>query len=176
VSTSSDRDDSVPADPHACPFGTYETTVAKAWVDYNGHMTDSAYSVVCSAANEAFLAALDLSSAYQLRTGRATYTVESRLRYLREAMSGDTLRAETVLVRADAKRLLVHTALLDEHSRVIATGEYLFLHVNQATDRVEPFDDTHAELIRSVAMAHETWQRPEYIGHGVWADKPKQST
>jgi len=157
-----------PADALACPFRGYETTVLDTWLDYNGHMTDSAYAVVCAEANEIFLVALDLSAGYRSRTGCTTYTVESRIRYLREATRGEYLRAETVLVRADEKRLLVHTTILNAGAHPVATGEYLFLHLNQSTGRVEPFSQAHADFVQAVASAHEPWPRPGYLGLGVW--------
>jgi acyl-CoA thioesterase FadM len=156
-------------DPGSCPFRGYDVAVPTAWVDYNGHMTDSAYAVACAAANESFLHALDLSEAYRERTRRTTYTVESRIRYLREVKAGARLTAETVLVRADAKRLLVHTTLVDaESGGEVATAEYLFLHVDQESGRVVAFDDAQAELIQAVAASHAAWPRPAHLGRGVW--------
>jgi acyl-CoA thioester hydrolase len=118
----------------------YETKVRAEWIDYNGHMADAAYAVVCAEASEAFLAAVDLSADYQAATGCTTYTVESHIYYLREAVEGDLVTVETVIVDSDSKRLrLGHT--LRTSSGDIARAELLYLHVNQRTGRVEPFPE-----------------------------------
>ncbi|MFD1052459.1 thioesterase family protein, partial [Kibdelosporangium lantanae] len=107
----------------------YETRVRAEWIDYNGHMTDAAYAVVCSEASEAFLASVDLSADYQAATGCTTYTVESHIHYLREAVLDDVVTVETVILDTDLKRLrLGHT--LRTSAGDIARAELLYLHVN----------------------------------------------
>jgi acyl-CoA thioester hydrolase len=124
----------------------YETSVGPEWIDYNGHMTDSAYAVVCAAASEAFLASVGLSVAYQAATGCTTYTVESHIYYLREAVAGEAVTVETVIVDTDDKRLrLGHT--LRTSSGDIARAELVYLHVNQRTGRVEPFPEDRRRLL-----------------------------
>jgi acyl-CoA thioesterase FadM len=123
------------------PLTSFTTDVRPEWVDYNGHLTDWAYSVVCSQANEAMLDALDLGAAYRARTGCAMYTVESHLRYLAEVAADAHLRAVTVVVEADAKRLRLGTSLVDDAGTEVLSAEHLYLHVDGATGRVTPFGD-----------------------------------
>ncbi|GAB3895446.1 hypothetical protein GCM10029964_075340 [Kibdelosporangium lantanae] len=124
----------------------YETRVRAEWIDYNGHMTDAAYAVVCSEASEAFLASVDLSADYQAATGCTTYTVESHIHYLREAVLDDVVTVETVILDTDLKRLrLGHT--LRTSAGDIARAELLYLHVNQRTGRVEPFPAKRRERL-----------------------------
>jgi acyl-CoA thioester hydrolase len=121
--------------------GSYEgfvTGVRPEWVDYNGHLTDWAYAVVCSMANEAVLDALDLGAAYRERTGCAMYTVEAHLRYVAEVAPGGQVHASSTYER-DAKRLRVRTVLLDEHDAEVLSADHLYLHVDTSTGRVAPF-------------------------------------
>jgi acyl-CoA thioester hydrolase len=142
-------------DPRQAPFREYSTRVRSSWIDYNGHMNDSAYAIAAAEASEIFLAALDLSARYQATTGRTTYTVESHIYYLREATLGERITAETVLVATDTKRLRVrHT--LSTPSGPIATAELLYLHVNQQSGRVEPFPDSRQAVLAEVLAAHQT--------------------
>ena len=154
------------------PFAAYTRRVRDEWVDYNGHLADWAYSVVCAEANEVFLDHLGVSASYRERTGCTTYTVESHLRYLAEVRAGAVLRAETVLVGADAKRLRVHTAVLDEQGGEVLTGEYLFLHVDQAAGRVVPFPPDRAEAVERVRLAHAGWPRPPHLGVAIAVPPP----
>jgi acyl-CoA thioesterase FadM len=98
-------------------------------------MNDAAYAAVVSAANELFLESLSMSAAYRA-TGRALYTVEMTIRYLREVRLGDLLRAETRLVSHDAKRMRVRTTLRTDHGPPVATGDVLYLHVDVEQGRV----------------------------------------
>jgi acyl-CoA thioester hydrolase len=122
-------------------FRGYRTAVRDEWLDYNGHMNDAAYAIVCAEASELLLDALGLGAAYQSATGCTTYTVESHIWYRREAKGGTPLHAETHVVAADPKRLRVRHRLLDEAGAEIAEAEYLYLHVNQRTGKVEPMPE-----------------------------------
>ena len=143
------------------PLRLYRTAVRPQWIDYNGHLTDSAYAVVCSAANEAVLDALGIGAAYRDRTGCATYTVEAHLSFLAEVGPDDELHAETVVAWADAKRLRLRTTLLDRSERAVLVGEYLYLHVDTATGRVAPFPPDRAEVLAA------------HLATGLAADPPR---
>ncbi len=152
------------------PFGGYDSGVRAEWLDYNGHMTDSAYGVVCSEANERLLDALDLGAAYRAATGSAMYTVEAHLRYLQEVGPGAKLYAETLVVAADTKRLRVHTTILADDGVPVLTGEYLFLHVDDS-GRVAPFPSERSAAVQAVLSAHEALDRPAHLGLGVGAPR-----
>jgi acyl-CoA thioesterase FadM len=141
-------------------------------MDYNGHMNDVYYGVVCAEAAEVFLSALGVGREYQAETGRTTYTVESHLRYLREVLADEVLRVETLLVDADEKRVRVHHTLRNRAGEEVATGEYLYLHVNQDTGRVEPMPEGRRAVLRQVLAAHATCGRPPHLGRGVGERSP----
>ncbi|MGZ4655219.1 thioesterase family protein [Oryzihumus sp.] len=135
------------------PYAGWRGRVRPEWVDYNAHMADWAYGVVCAEANEAFLEHLGVSAAYRERTGCSTYTVESHLRYLAEVGPDAELRAESVLVDADAKRLRVRTSVFDGDGTQVLTGEYLFLHVDASLGKVVPFPPDRAAVIEAARAA-----------------------
>lgn len=153
------------------PFDEFRTTVRPEWVDYNGHMNDAAYVLVCSEANELLLEGLGLSADYRQQTECALFTVEAHLRYLHEVHRGAGLRAETIVVDADAKRLRTHTTVLDEADREVLTGEYLFLHVDHASGRVTPFPADRMERVQTALAAHRLIKRPAHLGLGVGAPR-----
>lgn len=119
-------------------YDGFATGVRPEWLDYNGHLTDWAYAVVCSMANEALLDALDLGAGYRERTGCAMYTVEAHLQYVAEVGPDARLRARSAY-EADAKRLRVHTVLLDDLGTEVLRAEHLYLHVDTGTGRVAAF-------------------------------------
>lgn len=154
------------------PFRGYRTAVRPEWLDYNGHMNDSAYAVVCTQANELLLDELGVGAAYRAATGCATYTVEAHLRYLGEVGPDAELHADTLLVAADNKRLRFHTTVFDENDAVVLTGEYMFLHMDQNAGRVAPFPPDRAEVVQSTLAAHRDLARPAHLGLGVGAPRP----
>jgi len=155
------------SDPRQAPFAAYGTRVREAWIDYNDHLNDACYPIVCTEATEVFLTALGLGEAYHVATGCTTYTVEAHLRYLREVTRGELLSAATLLVGADPKRVQIHHSLRNGAGDEVATGEFLYLHVNQQTGRVEPMPADRLALLRDVLAAHATQPRPAHLVLGV---------
>jgi acyl-CoA thioester hydrolase len=152
------------------PFLGPAIAVRDEWLDYNGHVTDSAYAVMCAAANEAFLEYLDVSADYLARTGCTTYTVEAHHRYLAEISAGASVTSETILIDCDAKRIRIHTILLNGGEPAF-TGEYLYLHMDQNLGRVTPFPADRAEVLEAVKTAHRILEFPAHIGRGVGAPR-----
>ncbi len=154
------------------PFAEYHTSTRPEWLDYNAHMNDSAYAVVCTEANELLLDALGVSAAYREATGCAMFTVEAHLRYLGEVGPDAELHAETLIVAADTKRIRLHTTVFNRDEAPVLTGEYMFLHVDQATGQVTPFPPGQDAVIQSGLAAHESLDRPTHLGLGVGARRP----
>jgi carnitine 3-dehydrogenase len=149
--------------------------VRPEWLDYNGHMNDSSYAVVLSAANEQLFEELGLSADYRARTGAALYTVETTIRFLAECTLGQTLSASTTVVEADAKKLRVHTELLHEDGRPAATGDCLYLHVDSTLGRVTPMPaELRARVEEMLAAPADGTPRVvtpyEGTGHLPWDD------
>jgi carnitine 3-dehydrogenase len=151
----------------SAPFARYTTVVRKEWIDYNGHLNDAGYAVVLSEANEVLLAYLGLSADYRAKTGRAMYTVECHIRYLVECKLGDILEAASFLVSADPKRLRVHTALTRVDGTAVATGEHIYLHVDDAASRVIAMPPDRWEEVDALLTEHAALDRPTYLGRGI---------
>ena len=135
-------------------YACYETEVRPEWIDYNGHLTDAAYAIVLSEANELLLAGLGLSEDYRAATGHAMYTAECHIRYLAETKQGDVLRAQSLLAAADPKRLTVRTRLIRGDGTAVATGEHLYLHVDVSAGRVTPMPADRWTRVEALESAH----------------------
>jgi acyl-CoA thioester hydrolase len=154
-------------DQLAAPYERYKVTVGPEWIDYNGHLNDAGYAVLLSAANEVLLDDLGLSEQYRRDTGGALYTVASHIRYLAECKLGDALAARSLLVSADAKRLRVHTELIRADSVAVATGEYLFLHVDEAAGGVTAMPPDRWAAVSALLDAQSDLPRPDHLGRGI---------
>ena len=148
-------------------FARYSTEVRDELIDYNGHLNDAGYAIVLSEANEVLLEDLGLSERYRERTGCAMYTVECHIRYLAECTRGDRLEAASFLVSADAKRLRVHTALTKTGGTLVATGEHMYLHVDDGAGRVTAMPAERLAAVDAMLAAHAGLERPGYLGRGV---------
>jgi len=153
------------------PFAAYSSDVRSEWLDYNGHMHDSSYGIVLSDANEQLFAALGLSVDYRASTGASLYTVESHIRYLEECSLGQTLRATTILVAADAKKVRLYTELVREDGRLAATGEFLYLHVDSALGATTPMPIDRQVRVQEMLAAQADLPRPAHLGLGLGAPR-----
>jgi acyl-CoA thioester hydrolase len=151
----------------AGPFSTYRAEVREDWLDYNGHMHDASYAIALSEANEELFEALGLSAGYRAETGNALYTVETHIRFLAECGRGQTLRATTVLVAADDKRIRVYTELVLDDVETAATGESLYVHVDTAASRSVPMPQDRQTGVQEMLAAHVDLPRPPHLGAGV---------
>jgi acyl-CoA thioesterase FadM len=156
----------------ATPYRKYRTDVRDEWIDYNGHLHDGCYAIVLSEANEVMFAELELSEDYRIESGRAMYTVECHIRFLAESKLGDVLEASTILVSADRKRMRLHTLLSRDDGTPIATGELLYLHVDEAAGGVTAMPDDRWQLVEALLMSHASLERPAHLGLGVGAPRP----
>jgi acyl-CoA thioester hydrolase len=147
---------------------TSGTKVLPEWIDYNGHVMDGYYLVAFSDATEGVLAALGFGPEYRDATGSTIYTVEAHLTYRREVSLETKLSFETQVIDFDAKRIhVVHDMLDAETGERLATAEEMFIHVNQASGKVEPMPAEHAARVAEMATAHADLERPPDVGRTI---------
>jgi len=155
--------DSIPA-----PLSLYTGSALPEWIDYNGHMMDGYYLVAFTYATEAFLEYVGFGPAYRERTGKTVYTVEGHINFLREVKAEAPLRYTTQLLGYDAKRLHVfHSMVHANEGYLAATNELMFLHVNQATMRVESMPSENLAQVEQIYQAHADLPRPLQAGRSI---------
>jgi carnitine 3-dehydrogenase len=155
------------------PLRLFETAVDPGWLDYNGHMTEARYGDVFGYATDAFLRHVGLDDSY-LERGYSAYTVEGHIRYLREAAAHEPLSVGTQVLGADEKRLHVFHALTHGRSgEILATGEYMLLHVDTAAGRVCAWLEPVGARIAAAAAAHAHLPLPEGAGRAIAMPEPR---
>jgi carnitine 3-dehydrogenase len=143
------------------PLPTYACTVAPDWVDYNRHMTESAYLYAFGWASDAFFRYIGIDEAYR-DAGHSYYTVESHLVYRREVGEGQPLRFTTQLLGHDRTRLhLFHTMVHGRTGDVLCTNEQLLVHVDTAAGRSMHVPPLPLAALGAVGAVHGTLSRPE---------------
>ena len=154
------------------PLALYQFTVPAAWLDYNGHMTESCYLLLVGNAADAFFRYVGIDEAYRA-AGRSLYTAETHLHHLREAALGDRLGVPLQLLDVGPKSLhLFHTVRNEDTREPVATAEQLLVHVDMASGRVAPMpEDLHARLMQ-ICKAHAALPRPAAVGHVMGIRRP----
>ncbi|MED6327838.1 MAG: thioesterase family protein [Actinomycetota bacterium] len=151
------------------PLRVWRTVVPADWIDYNGHLTEGYYGVAFGDATDAVLGELGFGPDYLAIHG-SFYTVETRIRYLREVKQGTEIHTASLILGADAKRLHVHHDLFaGPDSDPVATQECMLLHVVQGPDgpSVAPMAEPVASAAMDASDSHASIATPDHVGKGV---------
>jgi carnitine 3-dehydrogenase / betainyl-CoA thioesterase len=145
----------------------HELLVAPAWIDYNGHMTESRYLEVLADSTDAFLREIGILGPY-IDSGRSYYTVETHIRHLGEVHAGDRLYVVTRLLGHDAKRLhLFHEIMRAEDDGLVATGEHMLLHVDREAGRTTASAPEILAALVQIADSQSELPPPEGAGSSI---------
>jgi len=160
------RSDNAP-NPHR-PLSLHEEPVIADWVDYNGHMNVAYYVLVFDHATDALLDHLDIGERYRNDTGGSVFVVETHVTYLQEVMLDDRLKVTTRIIDSDEKRLHVfHAMYQDGADDVVATGEFMILHVDLATRRSSPFPAHAQDMMKALSEKHRGADTPPQLGRSI---------
>jgi betainyl-CoA thioesterase len=146
------------------PLRLHQATVREAWVDYNGHLTESAYLLIFGDSSDAFFRYFGVDEDYRA-SGRSLYTAETHLHNLREVRRGERLRLTVQVLGADSKRLHIAHEMYNEAGTLVATAEQMLLHVDTRAGKVSPFPAQIAGRLQQIRAAHATLPVPAYVGH-----------
>ena len=154
---------------HRAPLDLLHTTVAAEWIDYNGHMNDAAYAVVFSRSVDALMDRIGLDAGARRRTGRTLYTMQTMLRYFREAKEGEALAVSGQLLEHDNKRMRVWLEMSSASGDRLAASEQLLLSVEQsnAAAKAEPWSFETRSALDALAHLHGAIPHPAEAGAGV---------
>jgi carnitine 3-dehydrogenase len=140
--------------------------VGRAWIDYNGHMTEWAYLKLFGDTTDVLLAQIGAGPDH-VAGGHSFYTVESHLRHLGQARLGETVAVTTQVLGADAKRLHVFHTMTGGQGSVIATAEHMLVHVDAAAERSAPMGPAVAAAVAALAAEHAALPWPEAAGRRI---------
>ena len=142
-------------------------TVGPDWIDYNGHMNDSAYAVVFSMAVDQLMVNLGIDEAFRERMRYSIYTLETHLCYLQEAHKDQVLQVDLQLLDYDSKRLHVFFTLKNEQGDRLATSEQMLMGMDTESGRPAPFPAAIATTIDEFGQAHQHLEKPNEAGRKI---------
>ena len=111
---------------------TVQRQVPPSWIDRNGHMHEPHYLDLMAQASTRFLEEVGVDDAYR-SAGFTYFSVESRLKYLREILAGQNIKILTQVLGITEKKLLLLHRLQTEDGTIAATCEATLIHVDLNT-------------------------------------------
>lgn len=158
------------------PLELRRAHVTPATVDYNGHMTESAYLEQFGRAGTALFHLLGVDQAY-LDAGASFFTVETHIRNLDQIRVDEPFRVTTQVLGVDDKRLHVfHRMFHGDSGNLLATAEQMYLHVDTQAERATPAPEPVRQRMERVARAHAALPWPEAAGRAVPLTKSDAGT
>jgi acyl-CoA thioesterase FadM len=153
-----------PTGPIDAPLRLHRTVVKPAWVDYNGHMSESCYLLAFGDSADAFFRLIGIDEGYRA-AGRSLYTVETHMHNRREVSEGEPLELTLQVLDYDRKRIhIFHEMRHGETGDVVATGEQLLVHVDMAAGRSAELPAEIAERVAAIHRAHAVLPTPDVVG------------
>ena len=141
--------------------------VEPAWIDYNGHMTESRYLAVFSEASDVLVARFGAGPDYAAG-GCSLFTAETHLIHRHELRLGAAFRVVGRVLGADAKRVHIWQELLrDSDGASAATCEQMLLHVAVAEGRVRPMPAAMQARLAALLAADTALPCPAAAGRAL---------
>lgn len=162
-----------PGDTVATPLALYEAPVEPDWVDYNDHMTESAFLLAFGWASDKLFRYIGIDEDYRA-SGHSFFTVETHINYLQEAALGDPLHVTTQVLGVDAKRLhFFHAMHHADTGDLLCTTEQMLLHVDNNEGRTAPILPEPAAALAAIAQAHTDLPVPGQVGRVMHIPTPE---
>ena len=152
--------------PEAAPLRLTEGEVSDAWIDYNGHMTESRYLQVFGETTDALLARIGAGTDY-VAGGHSYYTVETHIRHLGEMKQGEAFHTTTQILGTDAKRIRLLHRIHGGDGGLRATAEQMLVHVDMQAGRAAPAAPEVLAALAAIAEPHRALPIPAEAGRGI---------
>jgi acyl-CoA thioesterase FadM len=157
----------------AKPLVVYRGTVKPDWIDYNGHMTISAYLLAFGEGVDAFLAHLGIDAAMLRAEGLATKRTVSHPRYVKECFEGEPLLIEAQLLGFFPAQIhLFQFMRRGEEGPLLATEESIVSNHHLAgkspiEQRLVRFELSVSAGLESLMALHGSLPRPDGVGSAI---------
>ncbi|MFQ6006683.1 MAG: thioesterase family protein [Woeseia sp.] len=147
--------------------------VLPEWIDLNGHMNVAYYVLAFDLGVDALWEQLGITTEYIETSRCSTFAVESHVTYQRELKEGEPYHITAQILAYDYKRIhqfqRMHQA---DTMHVVATGEWMNLHVDLATRRVTPFPRPILSALHEFTKRQGDLPTPVEAGQTIAVRKP----
>ncbi len=151
----------------AAPLDMHAASVEPNWIDYNGHMTESAYIDAFGWGTDKLFRYIGIDEAYR-ENGNSFYTVETHINYYQEVGVGEPFKVTTQLLALDEKRMhIFHTMYHGRTGDLLATTEQMLLHVDMKAQSACPILPSVATALQAIMDVHKDMPVPKQVGHAM---------
>ncbi len=151
--------------PYAAPVKLATQQVKPGWIDYNGHMNVTYYTMAFDNAIDAFLAQeLGMGEAHAARVRQGPYSLQNNVSYFAELLEGADFRVQVLLVDHDEKRMHLFMQMLNGAGGLAATCEAMLMNVDHTTRRATPYAGWIQKRLASMQASHDALPRPKGLG------------
>lgn len=145
---------------------TYQTTIPKAWTDYNGHMNEVFYLEASCQASDHFMQLVGADAAY-IEAGQSYFTAENHVIYRQEMREGQRLRVTSQVLQANGRKLHLFNRIIDDEGAVCAMVETFLVHVDLKTRQSCDPSDAVQDRLTHWRDAHSALPWPIEAGRGI---------
>lgn len=150
---------------------SYQDYVRTDWVDYNGHMNDSAYAKVFSIAVNRFMDFIGLDEDGRTNLSYTIFTLETHLCYLKEVHQDEKLSVSIQLLDIDSKRAHVFFEMKNDNGALLATSEQMLMGIDTQQGKPAPFPEQVATKIGKLWGEHKQLETPKQAGRRIGIKK-----
>lgn len=148
-------------------------TVQPEWIDTNSHMNVAYYVLVFDYGIDNLWVKFGITDDYLKREKGSTFAVECHIEYKRELLLGDPYIITSQLLAYDEKRVHQFQRMYHaERKHLVATAEWMNLHVSLETRRVTPWPANILENIGAFAVSQHDAARAEDVAKKMALKKP----
>ena len=153
---------------------TTKGKVIPEWIDVNGHMNVAYYLTAFDLAVDKQWIQLGITQEYIEVEKFSTFSVECHITYQQELKVDDEFRIESSILAYDEKRIhLFQTMLKPDNKEIVATAEWMILHINMQTRKVAPWPDKILETLEKMVSSQISTNWPKEAGKKMGIKTPR---
>lgn len=143
--------------------------VRPEWIDYNGHMNVSYYTMAFDRAFDMLLEDwIGIGESFVRRSRLGPMSLQMQTCYLGELLEGEAFHVDVTMLDCDAKRMhLFGEMVAQADGRLAATFEGLSMCVDLETRRPHPYPDWAQARMAAMVAAQAMLPRPAQAGQPI---------
>lgn len=147
--------------------------VLPEWIDVNNHMNVAYYVLAFDQGIDRLWSRFGINDAYIRDRNNSTFAVESHIIWTREIAEGEPYIVTSQILAFDEKRVHQFMRMYHaEHHHLVASAEWMNLHVDLDERRVAPWPDAIRGRIAAYAAQQGDLPWPVEAGKKMKIDKP----
>lgn len=147
--------------------------VLPEWIDINGHMNVAYYVLAFDLGVDALWRQLGITDNYIETTQCSTFAVECHVTYQAELKVAEPYIVTSQILAYDEKRIHQFQRMYHaEKEYLAATAEWMNLHIDLTSRRVQPFPESILLALRKYTAAQGVLPKPDEAGKTMAVREP----